>query len=335
MIRSVILCLVSVLASIKPAFAHNPFLEPAEPQQTAPAKLTLAIPIGDPTFASAAIYGRLGQPDEVDLYRFTPSKIAPLPFDALVPVRSALSAFRPRVALVAQGLEVQSPEEFPVQLPKGYGAIFVTDSKSTPRSVFFEPYSMERYWKSGNRTVELPSGVPAYIAVFDPTGQTGEYVIGAGTVENFSAITFQEIVLAIFSLKLGLFGGFEPPWLDIAGILLTVTGFAIAFGPTLSRLTTMITVEESPALNEGKHITNWVLAGLIVMVIGALMFYRASGAAGIVPFQALLASALLFLWLPLQRRAHSWWSLVVGALIGLILLLAIMLLFAWHLTVLI
>ena len=335
MIFAVILCLVSVLVSTAPAFAHNPFLEPAEPQQTAQANLALAVPIGDPTFASAAIYGRLSQLDEVDLYRFTPSKSGPLPFDALVPVRSSLSEFRPTVALIAHGLEVPSPEDFPVHLPKGYGAIFVTDSKSTPRSVFFEPYSMERYWKSGTRTIELPSGVPAYIAVFDPTGQRGEYVIGAGTVENFSAITFQEILLAIFSLKLGLFGGLEPPWLDIAGILLTVIGFAIAFGPTLSRLMAMITVEDRPSLDEGKRITNWVLAGLIVMAIGALLLYRISGVAGIVSFQALLAIVLLFLWLPLQRRAQGWWTLVIGTLIALILLLAIMLLFAWHLTVLV
>ena len=335
MIRATSLCIVSVLVSVAPVFAHNPILEPTEPQQTAQASLALAVPIVDPTFASAAIYGRLGQPDEVDLYRFTPSKSDPLPFGVLVPVRSSLSEFRPTVALIAHGLGVQAQEDFPVHLPKGYGAIFVTDYKSASRSVFFEPYSMERYWKSGTRTVELPAGVPAYIAVFDPTGQTGEYVLGAGTVENFSAMTLREIVFAIFGLKLGLFGGFEPPWLDIAGILLTVSGFAIAFGPTLSRLVEMIAVEDKPSPDEGKRITNWVLAGLIVMVIGALLLHRVSGVAGIVAFQALPATILVFLWLPLQRRAHGWWPLVTGTLIALVILLTMMLLFAWHLTVLV
>ena len=130
MIRAVILCIVSVLVSVAPVFAHNPILEPAEPQQTTQANLALAVPIGDPTFASAAIYGRLGRPDEVDIYRFTPSKSEPLPFDALVPVRSSLSEFRPTVALIAYGLGVQAQEDFPVHLPKGYGAIFVTAYKS-------------------------------------------------------------------------------------------------------------------------------------------------------------------------------------------------------------
>jgi hypothetical protein len=335
MIRAAILCIVLVLGSSAHAFAHNPILEPPEPQQTAQANLALAVPIGDPTLASAAIYGRLGQPDEVDIYRFTPSKSDQLPFDALVPVRSSLSDFRPMVALIAFGLGVRTQEGLPVPLPEGYGAIFVTDYKSAPRSAFFEPYSMERYWKSGTRTVELPAGVPAYIAVFEPTGQTGEYVLGAGSVENFSAMTLREIVLAVFALKLGLFGGFEPPWLDIAGILLTAAGFAIAFGPTLSRLVALIAIKDKPSLDDGKRITNWVLAGLIVMVIGALLLHRVSGVAGIVPFQIALAITLVFLWLPIQRRAYGRWPLVTGMLIALVMLLAMMLLFAWHLTVLV
>ncbi|WP_424042795.1 hypothetical protein, partial [Methyloceanibacter sp.] len=52
---------------------------------------------------------------------------------------------------------------------------------------------------------------------------------------------------------------FEPPWLDIAGILLTAVGFAIAFGPTLSRFVALIAIEDKPSLDDGKRITNWVL----------------------------------------------------------------------------
>ena len=331
-IRAAILCLFFIPGSIAPAFAHNPFLEPARPQQTAQADVALATPIGDPAFASEAIYGRLGQPNEVDLYRFTPSGSDPLPFSVLVPVRSSLAAFRPTVALIAKGLEVPYSEDFPVHLPESYGAIFITDSGPKPRPVFFEPFSMERYWESGTRSIALPSGVPAYIAVFNPTGRMGEYVIGAGTVENFSDMTFAEIVRAIFNLKLGLVGGLQPPWLDIAGILLTVIGFAIAFGPTISSLMTVIAVKERS--NEGQRITKWVLAGLILMVLGALLLYRISGLAGVASFQILLAGVLLFLWFPLQRRAQGRWALVIGALIALALLLAIMLLFAWHLVAL-
>ena len=86
--------------------------------------------------ASEAIYGRLGQPNEVDLYRFTPSGSDPLPFSVLVPVRSSLAAFRPTVALIAKGLEVPYSEDFPVHLPESYGAIFITNSGPKPRPVF-------------------------------------------------------------------------------------------------------------------------------------------------------------------------------------------------------
>lgn len=321
-----------------PALAHNPHLEPTGPQQHAPADISLAHRVGDPGLASEAIYGRLGEPGEVDIYEFIPAESASLPFEILVPVRAPLAGFRPTLALIARGLPVTSSEDLPVRLPDGFGIRLITDPGTEPRPEFFEPFSMERYWRGGRETVEIPARASAYIAVFDATGRTGDYVIGTGTVENFSAMTFPEVVRAIVRLKLGFFGGFQPPWVDITGILLTVIGFALAFGRTLSGLLVIargtLAIDEEGGSWEGKSIANWLFTGLLLMALGSSLLYRVNGIAGVAIFQILLAVPLFGLWYFLRRKGRGRRGLVIGIFLTAILLLATMSLFAWHIAVL-
>lgn len=272
-----------LLAIAVPASAHRPIIEIAE---TSPAE------IADPVRASQAVYGRLVEPGEVDVYVFTPESDGEIPVEVLVPVRPSNAAFRPSFSF-GEDAAPQPIENVPA--PEG------------PRTAIFEPYSVERLYAQSERTFQVRAGVTYRVVVFEPLGHVGDYALAIGTAEDFSDADYGALIADVARIKLGLVGGREAPWLDLLGLFLFMAGFVIGLGAVsvidihgfLARRSAYWTEATIRAHKVTKPMI-WI--GLALALAGAAITYRDSGLSGVGVFQAALASLLVLNGLYLTFR---------------------------------
>jgi hypothetical protein len=168
-IRRLPLAALMTLAAM-PAFAHAPFDMPG-PAPTI--DQAVALPDAQSTWV---IYGLLGQSGQTDFIRLDNlDNDQEVGMDLQVFTRPAYATFTPAFALLGKGLP-QPAQTLPFALPDGYGAIVQTfdgDPAQRPISAF----GTRAWWVDGSIDVpDLDSG-PAYIAVWDPQGTTGEYSV--------------------------------------------------------------------------------------------------------------------------------------------------------------
>ncbi|HZD60434.1 MAG TPA: hypothetical protein VE439_08305 [Anaerolineae bacterium] len=295
-----IFILILLLSMGGTALAHRPILE--QPNQLAPPGpiFARAQHVLDPTQASLAIYGNLLTPDEVDIYYFTAKKNETVPVEVLVPVRPSTANFRPTIVIASTDPKFGGNPNLinlPVPLPPGSNAISIS-IPSGERSIFFEPFSFEKLYHGNEQQVRLTAGQTYYLLVFDQNHYTGDYTVGVGTIENFTGISFWQIIKDIIALKLGLVGGRVVPWLDILGLYLFIAGFIVGLGAVTIIDTLGLLGRTSPYWTEttirAHKVTKpliWV--GFALALIGAIIFYRQSGPSGVATFQILIAVPLL------------------------------------------
>lgn len=337
-----------------PAFAHQPIIEPAGP--------TLRENIGDlarnaflakdPSVASQAIYGRLGAPGEVDLYKFSIARDESIPLEVLVPVRMSASKFHPTLAIIGPGLP-EPDRALPFSIAAGLGALIIPPPKF-PRDVFFEPFSVERLYHGRKIEAALKAGQSYVVAVYDIGYGTGDYVVGIGTIEYFGDLGLAETLGQIVRIKMGLVGGRQAPWLDITAVLILLLGLASSLAGAaagLARIAQRLRCREAiEPLSEPLSTRFWVLLGLTMMAAGAILLYRLNGPSGVVVFQVMLTAPLLIGVLLIgggeKRKAADvpatpdamttgrWSRFVIGHVLILLALIGIAALFAWHLLVL-
>jgi hypothetical protein len=216
------------LAAAPPAEAHVPFLEPDRPSD-APAVQRDPFPgaIHLPDAAvSRAVYGTLAPWESFDAYRLSVSRTVSTPVVMLVPKTGEYRDFRPAFALVGPGLPAAGvePAFIRARLRTAYTAVspvsgayprvlVVPDLGTAERPAFYEPFSFTSYYRGGDTRVDLRPGVTYYLVVYDPAGQTGEYALGIGEAEKFTAGDALRSVVAVVRIKLGLYGQGAFHWL--------------------------------------------------------------------------------------------------------------------------
>lgn len=214
------------LLSVSAAHAHAPVIGG---EGTPSAEVPEAEVLDDPTVQSLAVYAVLESSGEVDVYTFTVREDAEIPFEVLVPKKARLADFRPYLAVY--GKEFQAIDSYlpPWSAPEGY----VPDVIIPPageRAIFDEPYAQEKYYKQTEERISVKAGERYFLAVFEPTGATGEYVLGLGSIENFEDADYLGLLTDVAKVKLNLVGGRAVPWLEFLGLFLFMAGFIVGLG---------------------------------------------------------------------------------------------------------
>lgn len=267
-----------------------------------------AVAITDPTEASLAIYGRLGWPNEVDLYAFTPAKSESIPIEALVPAQQSNEYFRPAVIIIGRDIAPQQQSELPLPLtlPDGFRARVIAPPEGA-RGVFFEKRLFERLYRGNEQRIQLTAGQPYYIALYDPNHFTGSYALNLGAVENFNGVSKYSLFKNIVAIKMGMFGDRLIPWLDLLGLCLLGSGLTLGMGAVivtwLSRNSTSLAINPSDITNRLlKVVMRYIRAGILMAIAGGAILYRQSYFSGVATFQALLAIALIAYIIYLSTR---------------------------------
>lgn len=287
------------------AAAHRPVLVETNPIPFGSAfDATAATPIADPTTASQAVYGMLGEPEQVDLYVFTASQDQEIPVEVLVPVRPSLAKFRPWAAVWGAGLSgadvsSESDQRLPVMLPSGTSVLVIPGVDKKPeRPMFFEPFSVENLYRGIEKKAGVQAGETYYVAVYDPEHRTGAYSLGIGTAEDFAGVDMGKLLASVIGIKLGIHAGVTVPWLDVLGTFIMLAGFVIGLGAV-----TVIDIHgflgrKSAYWTEATTRTHKVTkpmiwSGITLAVIGGLVLYRDIGFSGTAPLHAFLAVILV------------------------------------------
>ena len=266
-----------------PAAAHRPVIEKGDGEPTT---------LEDPVHASQAVYGRLAEPGEVDVYTFTPAADGEIPVEVLVPVRPSNAEFRPSFSFGEDAAD-QPIENVPA--PAG------------DREVYFEEFSVERLYKQVERTYPVRAGVLYRVVVFEPAGHVGDYALGIGSAEDFAGADYAKLIGDVVKIKIGLVGGMRAPWLDLLGLFLFMAGFVVGLGAVsvidvhglLARRSTYWT---ETTIRAHKVTKPMIWAGLALALAGACITYRVSGLSGVAVFQLALGVLLVLNGLYLTFR---------------------------------
>jgi hypothetical protein len=256
--------------------------------------------VSDPVTASRAEYGRIDRPGTIHLYKVKPSKTISVTLEAVVPVRDASADFRPAVVVVTPGASSVSPD-LPFAIPAGYQAQIIAPDTATPRKTLFDPNSIERFYRNGSKSVSLPGGQTSYLAVYDPAGHTGDYVLGIASSPYYENASRKDLLAQGIALKFGAATGRSLPWTDVLGAMLAITGLVaagiVAFGALL------------PRPRSQKRLRIWRLratagafAALAGYYAGIRILNRDTGMIAVSSFQEILSLLLLLaaIWLMLQ-----------------------------------
>lgn len=307
-------CLVAFVITAR---AHRPVLEDQlrNARQTGPCSdfFPKAVPITDPTQASLAIYGRLGWPNEVDLYAFVPEKSESIPIEAFVPAQQSNQHFRPAVIIIGRDIAPQQqselPANLPLTLPQGFRAQVIMPPDGE-RGVFFEKRMFESLYRGNEQRIQLTAGQPYYVALYEPNHFTGSYALSLGAAENFKDVSKVSILKNILAIKMGMFGDKLIPWIDLFGLCLLGAGLTLGMGAVivtwLSRYSTSLAINPADITNRLLRVVmRYVRAGILMAIAGGAILYRESYLSGVATFQALLALALIAYVIYLSTRRNK------------------------------
>lgn len=252
-----LLVAIVVVLTIVPAgaVAHVPVLEPESPSDSPPATdgdvdpFPAAIALPDPS-VSRAVYGVLAEGEAFDVYRFSVAEPIEIPVGILVPRRPELAGFRPSFAVIGPDLGDAVGGADAADLPSALGRRLTDAGRTSPSALrmgavvgggpsadwgsFFEPFSFERYHQGPDLQVSLQPGQDYYVVVYDPSGATGDYVLGMGTREAFTPADVVRSIVAVGRIKLGLYGQGSLRWGTLA--------VAVSLAATVAAVVTLLVV---------------------------------------------------------------------------------------------
>lgn len=106
-----------------------------------------------------------------------------------VPVLDRLEAYRPSLAIVAEGF----PEaDVPFELPQNMGAVVIsTDEVETPID-FFEPFTQTDSWILFRDWFDVPPNSDVYLVAYNPDEYTGKLWVAVGLTEDFSDVDMSQ-----------------------------------------------------------------------------------------------------------------------------------------------
>lgn len=177
---SILWALLLMLGTVGVALAHKPIFVQAM-SNTGRAQ---AVVIPDPE-VSWAVYAQLSQPGEVNYYTFAGKRGLRVGIEMSVPRIESARDFGFTVALIGKGLP--SASGLPFALESEEGAVVAPESGQGNARVFDEPFTQTSYWQRQTLRAELPADETYTIAVYDPRGRSGKYILAIGAREVFSA----------------------------------------------------------------------------------------------------------------------------------------------------
>ncbi|PWK15680.1 hypothetical protein [Tumebacillus permanentifrigoris] len=186
-----------------------------------------AYPIPDAT-TSYAVYGNLTAPRQVDVFQVTVTDDTPFYARLSVPKKAGSTKFAPALVLIGPGLPKSNvPPNYPLALPDDLGrGIYLYEQV---QDEFFEPFTQTTLLQRQFVSRKLQPGT-YYLAVYDPDGQLGKYVLATGTEERFSTADWLKFPATWLKVRL---------WYDAGqtlGILALVTGVLGVLFYSLRRL---------------------------------------------------------------------------------------------------
>ena len=169
-----------------PALAHDPYLEDDgdwgsfdDPYQ-----------VVDHTI-SYAFYGYLDNAEDTEVFQITfPEGDALLRVNLLVPVcNTHYRDFYPDYAVVSPDISEDDAVdvELPIDLPDGYRVFYSSmPEPQAERPTFVEPFGNTEFYDAPTQDLTVPVAGDYYIVVYDDDGQTGDYSMAPGHIEQFN-----------------------------------------------------------------------------------------------------------------------------------------------------
>ncbi|MBI2404722.1 hypothetical protein HYV22_00910 [Candidatus Gottesmanbacteria bacterium] len=173
-------------AFIQPAAAYQPVIEVRGGEDAAtssdPYELYgSAMVLGDPTFASYGVFGKLDAGEGVDLYVFTAQHEDTIPIGLNIPAKEQYARFRPTLTIIGPYVANGAKNQSPMVIPVGLESVTSGVQKTTT----YDGWSLQTVYRGASQTVRVLPGVSYYLAVVDPDHLGGPYILRLGSKKNW------------------------------------------------------------------------------------------------------------------------------------------------------
>jgi hypothetical protein len=162
---------------------------------------------------SYAVYMRLSNSADIDFISFQVDGPMEVKVSLLVPQRPEFLDYYPAFSIVGPGLPAPQ-EELTFSLPAGLGAVVMRSDPSAEREKFYEPFSMTRYYRGfAVFDQEISTTGTYYIVIWDPEGESGDYVVTYGEKESFTPremLSTFRVVGKVWNGEWGRYRGHAP-----------------------------------------------------------------------------------------------------------------------------
>jgi hypothetical protein len=226
--------LACALIAARPATAHVTFFMDHFDQD--PLANATSYPVPDTIVPLFAINGFLYQPGQIDYLKFSANAGDEFVGSTYIPLKLGAENFSPNFALIGPGLPAPAGAT-PFLVPTGDGAQIYSTPKD--REIADEQFGYGALLQGKEVSVTLPADGVYYVAVYDPEGMLGHYILSVGSSEDETLIPDVE---RYTTPKFGdLNGDGKADQADVALILQSVVGkttlnsrqrFSADVGPT-------------------------------------------------------------------------------------------------------
>lgn len=240
-----------------------------------------AVPIENPT-KSWVIYSTIDEIDEPHYFYLDMQVGERISLMLMIPIPDGDQGFRPRLALMGEGLTNMSTPPGTLEIPSGAQVMILEPEPPIPEYEGFTPTS---FYVLYDLDILAPSTGRYYLAYYEPV-MAGNFAIAVGYQETFS---FTEWVTVPFTVLITHLWNHQTPLTIIAPILLTLLlGFVLIFW-------------RYPRLREDPQLLTWmgITIGLLFIASGIFLLYQMGFALLQVPASPQIAITIVFGAIPI------------------------------------
>jgi hypothetical protein len=240
-----------------------------------------AVPIENPT-KSWVIYSTIDEIDEPHYFYLDMLVGERIRLMLMVPIPDGDQGFRPRLALMGDGLTNMSMPPGTLEIPSGAQVMILEPESLIPEYEGFTPTS---FYVLYDLDILAPSTGRYYLAYYEPV-MAGNFAIAVGYQETFS---FIEWVTVPFTVLITHLWNHQAPLTIIAPILMTfLLGLVLIFW-------------RYPRLREEPQLLTWLgnIIGLSFIASGVFIFYQMGIALLQVPVSPQIAITIIFSAIPI------------------------------------
>jgi hypothetical protein len=240
-----------------------------------------AVPIENPT-KSWVIYSTIDEIDEPHYFYLDMLVGERIRLMLMVPIPDGDQGFRPRLALMGDGLTNMSMPPGTLEIPSGAQVMILEPESLIPEYEGFTPTS---FYVLYDLDILAPSTGRYYLAYYEPV-MAGNFAIAVGYQETFS---FIEWVTVPFTVLITHLWNHQAPLTIIAPILMTfLLGLVLIFW-------------RYPRLREEPQLLTWLgnIIGLSFIASGVFIFYQMGIALLQVPVSPQIDITIIFSAIPI------------------------------------